>query len=60
MINARKAAFHIIHEDVLKDVPVMYLFAPENIACARSDLHNYSPSAVGATETWNVWDWWLG
>lgn len=59
-VTARKAAFHIIHEDVLKDLPVMYLYAGKNIACARSDLHNYDPSAFAVAEAWNVWDWWLG
>lgn len=57
--TARKDAFHIIHQDVLRDLPVMYLFTPQNVACARSDLHNYNPSALGPEETWNVWDWWL-
>jgi len=56
---ARAAAFHTIHQEVLKDLPVMYLFSLRNIACARSDLHNYRPSALGPGETWNVWDWYL-
>lgn len=59
-IKARTAAFHIIQADILKDLPVMYLAAAQNIACARSDLHNYMPSAFSVSETWNVWDWWLG
>lgn len=58
-VTAREAAFHIIHADVLKDLPLMYLYAPQQISCARSDLHNYDPSPEGAGETWNVWDWWL-
>lgn len=57
--TARKAAFHTIHTDVLKDNPVMYLFTAANIFVYSNHLHNYMPSAVGATEAWNVWDWYL-
>jgi ABC-type transport system substrate-binding protein len=57
--GARMRAFHTIHQAVLKDLPVMYLFTPVDISCARSDLHNYNLSAVGG-ELWNVWDWYLG
>lgn len=58
-VNARKADFHIIHADILKDLPVMYLYANLGASCVRSDLHNYDPSHVTA-ETWNIADWWLG
>jgi peptide/nickel transport system substrate-binding protein len=57
-INARKAAFHIIHAQVIADVPVFYLYAPANVFCWTRHLHNYLPSPLGATEAWNVWDWW--
>jgi ABC-type transport system substrate-binding protein len=46
-VKARAAAFHTIHQEVLKDLPVMYLFRLQNIACAHSDLRNYRPSAFG-------------
>jgi peptide/nickel transport system substrate-binding protein len=57
-INARKAAFHTIDQQVIADVPVFYLYAPANVFCWSSLLHDYLPSPLGATETWNVWDWW--
>ena len=35
-VNVRTGAFHIIHADVLRDLPVMYLYAMQNVACAQS------------------------
>lgn len=60
-ISARKAAFHIIHEQVLKDLPVMYLYSQAGIGCAISALHHYDPAdpVGGPGDTWNVWDWYL-
>jgi peptide/nickel transport system substrate-binding protein len=58
-INARKAAFHTIHAQITADVPVFYLYSPANIYCYSNKLHNYAPSPLGATETWDVWDWWI-
>jgi peptide/nickel transport system substrate-binding protein len=58
-IDVRKAAYHTIHAIILADVPVMYLFSARQAGVYRSTLHNYSPSAVGADEMWNVWDWYL-
>ena len=57
--NARKAAFHTIHTDVVNDVPVMYLYTAANIFVYSAHLHNYMPSALGPSEGWNVWDWYL-
>ena len=58
-LNARKAAFHIIHTDIIKDLPAMYYYAYPDIAVANAKLQNYSPSPSGPSETWNVWDWYL-
>ncbi len=58
-LNARKAAFHIIHQQILQDIPCTYLFAPANLSVHSNRLHNYLPSPAGATETQNVWDWWV-
>jgi peptide/nickel transport system substrate-binding protein len=58
-ISARKAAFHTIDQQVIADVPVFYLYGTANIYCYSNKLHNYAPSPLGATETWNVWDWWM-
>src|SRR5579884_839140 len=58
-VNARKAAFHIIHQQVLQDIPVTYLFAPANLSVHSNRLQNYLPAPAGAAETQNVWDWWV-
>lgn len=57
--SARKALFHGIHLAVLADLPLMYLYIPRQIGVYRSTLHNYAPTFMGGTETWNVWDWYL-
>jgi ABC-type transport system substrate-binding protein len=57
--TVRKQQFHIIHTQLLKDNPLMYYYSSSNIAVATNKLHNYNPSPLGPTETWNIWDWWL-
>jgi len=54
----RKQQFHIIHKQILQDLPVMYLFVPQDLWIHANALHNYNPSALGGAEMWNVWDWW--
>jgi len=58
--NARIAAFHTFHEALLTDLPVVYLYAYGQQGIARNDIHNYVLSALGPSETWNVWTWWKG
>lgn len=58
-ITARKAAFHTIHTTILADAPVFYLYAPRDVAVAKTTLQNYAPSAQGPSETWNIWDWYF-
>ncbi len=58
-VAIRKADFQIIHADIIKDLPVMFLYADLYASCVRSDLHNFDSSAATA-ETWNIEDWWLG
>ncbi len=58
-VTARKQLFHQIHAQVLQDLPVMYLYTAANIFCYSNKLHNYAPSALGPSEGWNVWEWWL-
>src|SRR5579859_2710868 len=58
--NARIAAFHTFHEALLTDLPVVYLYAFGQQGIARNDIHNYVLSALGPSETWNVWTWWKG
>src|SRR5260221_3168530 len=56
-VNFRKQQFHIIHAEIIKDLPVMYLFVATNVWVCVKCLHNYNPSALGGSEMWNVWDW---
>jgi peptide/nickel transport system substrate-binding protein len=58
-INVRKQAFHTIHVQIIQDLPVMYLFVAQNVWVHSNRLHNYNPSALGGSEMWNVWDWWV-
>jgi peptide/nickel transport system substrate-binding protein len=58
-VNARKADFQKIHAEVLKDLPNMYYYTAANISVYNNKLHNYQPSPLGPSETWNIWDWWL-
>ncbi|MBF6589487.1 MAG: hypothetical protein IVW57_03015 [Ktedonobacterales bacterium] len=55
----RKTAFQTIHKNVLDDVAVMYLYTAANIAVHVNRLQNYNPSALGAAELWNIWDWYV-
>jgi peptide/nickel transport system substrate-binding protein len=56
----RKATFHQIYTQILKDVPTVYLYSALDLSEYKSTLHNYKPIAVGGIECWNVWDWWVG
>jgi len=58
--NARIAAFHQIHQALLNDLPVVYLYAFGQQGIAKKTVHNYVLSALGPSETWNVWEWWMG
>ncbi|HEY7126465.1 MAG TPA: ABC transporter substrate-binding protein, partial [Ktedonobacterales bacterium] len=58
--SARLNAFRTIQQAILTDLPAIYLSAYGNLAIAKNTLHNYLPSGNGPTETWNVWQWWLG
>ena len=57
--QARAALFQKIHAQILKDVPVIYLFTAPPLSIARPFVHGYAPSGVGPSETWNVADWWV-
>ncbi|HEV2236631.1 MAG TPA: peptide ABC transporter substrate-binding protein [Ktedonobacterales bacterium] len=59
-VNDRKATFHQIHVQILKDIPTFYLYAALDISEYKNTLHNYSPIGGGGVEDWNVWDWYLG
>lgn len=53
-VNARKAAFHTIHAQILQDLPVFYLYSAANIYVYKNTLHNYAPSPLSAAESWNI------
>jgi peptide/nickel transport system substrate-binding protein len=55
--NFRKQQFHTIHQQILQDLPVMYLFVAQNVWVVNNHVCNYNPSALGGSEVWNVWDW---
>jgi peptide/nickel transport system substrate-binding protein len=57
--TTRKATLKQIYQQLLKDVPTVYLYSAFDLSEYKSNLHNYMPSAVGGVECWNVWDWWL-
>jgi peptide/nickel transport system substrate-binding protein len=57
--NARKQLFHNIHVQILKDIPIFYLYSPLDLSEYNAKLHNYKPDSIGPSETWNIWDWYL-
>jgi peptide/nickel transport system substrate-binding protein len=57
--TARTQLFHQIHVQILKDIPIFYLYSPLDLSEYRANLHNYEPSSIGPSETWNIWDWYL-
>lgn len=56
--NTRLKAFKDFHQQLLNDLPVVYLYSFGNLAMARNTVHNYDISSLGPSETWNVWTWW--
>jgi peptide/nickel transport system substrate-binding protein len=59
-IADRKATFHDIHVQILKDVPTFYLYAALDISEYKNTIHNYMPIGGGGVECWNVADWYIG
>ena len=57
--NQRKQLFHEIHTQILKDIPIFYLYSPLDLSEYNAKLHNYKPDSIGPSETWNIWDWYL-
>jgi peptide/nickel transport system substrate-binding protein len=57
--NARKQLFHNIHVQILKDIPIFYLYSPLDLSEYNAKLHNYKPDSIGPSETWNIFDWYL-
>jgi peptide/nickel transport system substrate-binding protein len=54
--NARKAAFTAIHQQLIQDLPVVWLYSYPDLAEYKNTVHNYKTAATG--ETWNIWEWW--
>jgi peptide/nickel transport system substrate-binding protein len=57
--TARANTFKQIHAQILKDIPTFYLYSPLDLSEYKANLHNYMPSSIGPSETWNCWDWYL-
>jgi peptide/nickel transport system substrate-binding protein len=55
--TARAQLFDNIHKQLLKDIPIFYLYAPLDLSESRATVHNYEPDSIGPSETWNIWDW---
>jgi len=58
-LTQRKATFHQIYTQILKDVPTVYLYSALDLSEYKANLNNYNPIPNGGVECWNVWDWWL-
>jgi len=57
-VAKRQDAFNKIHAIEVSDFPFVTLYAPQDIAVAKNNTHNYTPGPMGASETVNVWSWW--
>jgi peptide/nickel transport system substrate-binding protein len=53
----RTTAFHALYRDILADNPVMWYYVYPDIAIHNNKVGNYAPSAIGTSETWNIWEW---
>ena len=58
--TTRLNAFKDFHQQLLTDLPVVYLYSFGDLAMARNTVHNYNISALGPSESWNCWEWWIG
>jgi peptide/nickel transport system substrate-binding protein len=56
--NARQQAFNQEHQIYLTEFPFATLYSPVDVAVAKTNVHNYLPGPMGASETINVWQWW--
>ncbi len=56
--KVRQDAFNKIHQIELTSFPFITLYAPQDIAMAKLNVHNYAPGPMGSSETVNVWEWW--
>jgi peptide/nickel transport system substrate-binding protein len=54
----RMEAFHAIHQLVLDDVPMIFLYTELGVGIFRSSLRNYKPFDIGR-DLWNCWEWYL-
>jgi peptide/nickel transport system substrate-binding protein len=54
--NARKQAFTAIHQLIIQDLPVVWLYSYPDLAIHKNTVHNYKTAATG--ETWNIFEWW--
>lgn len=56
--TVRQQAFNQIHQIYLTEFPFVVLYAPVDMAVAKSTVHNYVIGSMGSSETVNVMNWW--
>jgi peptide/nickel transport system substrate-binding protein len=54
----RQQTFNQIHAILLKDLPVVSMYSPDDLSISAKGTHNYKPGPFGATETVNIANWW--
>ncbi len=57
--TARAHLLGQIHTQVLKDVPLIFLYAVPRLAIVKTSLHSYAPGGLGAAATWDIANWWI-
>ena len=56
-VDKRQEIFNQIHAILLRDLPMVTLYSPDDISMVAKGAHNYSPGPFGASETVNIWQW---
>jgi peptide/nickel transport system substrate-binding protein len=57
-VMKRAATFQRMQQILHDDVPVLWLYSPDDLAAASTRVHNYQPSPF-SMDTWNAWEWWV-
>lgn len=56
--NQRQLIFNQIHAILLKDVPIVSMYSPDDLSIVAKGTHNYAPGPFLSSETVNIMDWW--
>ena len=54
---ARKAALHVVDQNLNQDAPYTFLYAADVLAFANKQLQNFVPDTYSST--WNIEKWWF-